>query len=161
MKHCENPNRLRHIIDRLVKCPSIKESNVEVISDYEEAEKDYVNDGHGKDTYFDYIKSVFDAEEVQGFNDNYKNEHTTRAALLAANAVKIAVDKVLDKKAWKNAFCAIRPPGHHADAKDEGGFGFCYINNVVCGARYAQKKYGVKKSVFLTGMCITVILHKN
>jgi len=145
MKHCENPNRLRHIIDRLVKCPSIKESNVEVISDYKEAEKDYVNDGHGKDTYFDYIKSVFDAEEVQGFNDNYKNEHTTRAALLAANAVKIAVDKVLDKKAWKNAFCAIRPPGHHADAKDEGGFGFCYINNVVCGARYAQKKYGVKK----------------
>jgi acetoin utilization deacetylase AcuC-like enzyme len=61
-------------------------------------------------------------------------------ALKAAGGVLNAVDAVFGKKA-RNAFCAVRPPGHHATPNK--GMGFCLFNNVAIAARYAQKKYGV------------------
>jgi len=67
-------------------------------------------------------------------------------ALLAVGAVLTAVDTVLDKKA-KNAFCIVRPPGHHA--KREAGKGFCLFNNVAIGARYAQKTYPFIRKVLI------------
>lgn len=65
-----------------------------------------------------------------------------KVALLAAGGVMAAVDEVMNKKI-KNAFCAIRPPGHHAER--DKAMGFCIFNNVAIGARYVQKEYGVKK----------------
>lgn len=65
-----------------------------------------------------------------------------QVALLAAGAVLTAVDAVMERKA-KNAFCVVRPPGHHATSTQ--GMGFCLLNNVAIGARYVQKKYGLKK----------------
>src|SRR5579885_249896 len=50
-----------------------------------------------------------------------------------------AVDAVMTGAA-RNAFCAVRPPGHHATPSR--GMGFCLFNNVAIAARYAQKKYG-------------------
>ena len=141
--HCENPQRLKSIMQRLRDCESFQEKDVELISEYAEADKSFVNEGHNKDTYYDYIKKIYDPEPSLG--DCYNNIHTSRASLLAANAVKVALDEIYKKKTWKNAFLCIRPPGHHADSTGEGGYGFCYINNVICGARYAQKKYGVKR----------------
>jgi acetoin utilization deacetylase AcuC-like enzyme/formylglycine-generating enzyme required for sulfatase activity len=64
------------------------------------------------------------------------------AALVAVGGVFSAVDAVMDKKV-ANAFCAIRPPGHHA-LKDTA-MGFCIFNNVAIGARYIQKKYNLSK----------------
>lgn len=58
-------------------------------------------------------------------------------ALKAVGGVLRAVDTVIDGKA-KNAFCAVRPPGHHARRKR--GTGFCIFNNIAIAARYAQKK---------------------
>jgi acetoin utilization deacetylase AcuC-like enzyme len=63
-------------------------------------------------------------------------------ALLAAGAVLAAVDAVATGKA-RNAFCAMRPPGHHATPGR--GMGFCIVNNIAIGARYAQKKHGLKR----------------
>lgn len=63
-------------------------------------------------------------------------------AILAAGGVLSAIDAVMEKKIT-NAFCAIRPPGHHA-LKDKA-MGFCIFNNVAIGARYIQKKYGLSK----------------
>lgn len=63
-------------------------------------------------------------------------------ALLSAGGVLTAVDAVMEGKS-KTAFCLIRPPGHHATTSQ--GMGFCIFNNVAIGARYVQKKYGIKR----------------
>jgi len=60
----------------------------------------------------------------------------------AVGGVLNAVDAVCSRRA-RNAFCAVRPPGHHATASR--GMGFCVLNNVAIGARYAQRKHGVAR----------------
>jgi len=64
------------------------------------------------------------------------------AALCAAGALTTAVDAVA-RGEIANAFCAVRPPGHHAEASI--AMGFCIFNNVAIGARYVQRKYGVRR----------------
>lgn len=63
-------------------------------------------------------------------------------ALDAAGGVLNAVDLVVGGSV-KNAFCAVRPPGHHATAVR--GMGFCVFNNVAMAARYAQRKHGIRR----------------
>jgi acetoin utilization deacetylase AcuC-like enzyme len=66
-----------------------------------------------------------------------------QASMLATGGVLVAVDAVC-KGLLDNAFCASRPPGHHATntGKEEG---FCYYNHVAIAARYAQKRYKLKR----------------
>jgi acetoin utilization deacetylase AcuC-like enzyme len=61
-------------------------------------------------------------------------------AVHAAGGVLNAVDAVCSAKV-RNAFCAVRPPGHHANASR--GMGFCLLNNVALAARYAQRRHGI------------------
>ncbi len=63
-------------------------------------------------------------------------------ALRAAGGVCNAVDAVIGGKV-RNAFCAVRPPGHHATANR--GMGFCVFNNIAIGARYAQRKHHLER----------------
>jgi acetoin utilization deacetylase AcuC-like enzyme len=63
-------------------------------------------------------------------------------ALYATGAVLNAVDAVFERAA-DNAFCIVRPPGHHATP--DRGMGFCIFNNVAIGARYAQQKHGAER----------------
>jgi acetoin utilization deacetylase AcuC-like enzyme len=63
-------------------------------------------------------------------------------ACRAAGGVSSAVDAVFDGRA-RNAFCCVRPPGHHATANR--GMGFCILNNVAVGARYAQRRHGIER----------------
>lgn len=63
-------------------------------------------------------------------------------AFLAVSGVLKAIDAVM-KGEVVNAFCAVRPPGHHAEV--DKPMGFCYFNNVAIGARYLQKEYGIEK----------------
>ena len=65
------------------------------------------------------------------------------AAALSASGVLSAVDAVCRGEV-KNAFCAVRPPGHHAHdlGREEG---FCYYNNVAVAARHAQKAHGCSR----------------
>lgn len=63
-------------------------------------------------------------------------------ALDAAGGLMNAIDQVFNKTA-ANAFCAVRPPGHHA--RPNQGMGFCIFNNVAIAARYAQRKHGIER----------------
>jgi acetoin utilization deacetylase AcuC-like enzyme len=67
---------------------------------------------------------------------------TWRAALRAAGAAVAATDAVLDGRA-ENAFCAVRPPGHHATRGE--AMGFCFFNNVAVAARHALDVRGLKR----------------
>jgi acetoin utilization deacetylase AcuC-like enzyme len=74
--------------------------------------------------------------------DTIANPHTWQAALRAAGAAVAATDLVLDGKA-RNAFCAVRPPGHHA-TRDQT-MGFCFFNNVAVAARHALDVRGLER----------------
>lgn len=63
-------------------------------------------------------------------------------ALRAAGTCLNAIDLVMSGNA-KNAFCIVRPPGHHASAAR--GMGFCLFNNIAIAARYAQSRYAVER----------------
>ena len=74
--------------------------------------------------------------------DTSVSPRTWDVALKAVGGVLNAVDAVVSRKAV-NAFCAVRPPGHHA--RPEQGMGFCVFNNIALAARYAQRKHGVER----------------
>ncbi|MDA1097457.1 MAG: histone deacetylase family protein [Proteobacteria bacterium] len=74
--------------------------------------------------------------------DTAMNPATLEAAQRAAGAVCGAVDAVMAGQA-SNAFCAVRPPGHHAEP--ERSMGFCIFNSVAIGARHAQESHGLKR----------------
>ena len=74
--------------------------------------------------------------------DTYLSRDTLTAARYAAGAAIKAVDMVMKTHA-KNAFCAIRPPGHHAFADKASGF--CFINNVAVAAMHAIAEYRLQR----------------
>jgi acetoin utilization deacetylase AcuC-like enzyme len=70
------------------------------------------------------------------------SSQSLEAARLAAGSVLGAVDSVFAREV-RNAFCLVRPPGHHASAAR--GMGFCLFNNVAIAARYAQRVHGAER----------------
>ncbi len=74
--------------------------------------------------------------------DTILSPQSGRAALRAAGAVAAAVDAVVAGEA-DNAFCAVRPPGHHAEP--ERAMGFCLFNNVAIGALRAREAHGLAR----------------
>lgn len=74
--------------------------------------------------------------------DTYVSAKSYEAAIRAAGAPLTAIDAVL-KGEIDNAYCLVRPPGHHA-LKD-GAMGFCLFNNVAIAARYAIEKHGLER----------------
>jgi len=75
-------------------------------------------------------------------NDTILSSGSGIAAFQAVTTVCDAVDKVLNKQA-NNAFCAIRPPGHHAEP--DRAMGFCLFNNIAIAAEYACKQYQIER----------------
>jgi acetoin utilization deacetylase AcuC-like enzyme len=74
--------------------------------------------------------------------DTSLNVHTWDAALRAAGAALAATDAVIAGE-LENAFCSVRPPGHHA-CRDKA-MGFCFFNNVAVAAKYALERHGLKR----------------
>ena len=93
-----------------------------------------------------YVQSVFDASPAQGVvhfdADTTMNPHTLQAALRAAGAGVMAVDLIMQKKV-NEAFCSVRPPGHHAERNR--AMGFCFFNNIAVAAAHAIEAYGFEK----------------
>ena len=74
--------------------------------------------------------------------DTSINVHTWQAALRAAGAAVAATDAVMSGEI-ANAFCSVRPPGHHAEASK--AMGFCFFNNVAIAANYALERHRLKR----------------
>jgi len=90
----------------------------------------------------DHIERVFNKIPLEGNamldGDTYLSAGSEQAALRAAGAVCQGVDLVM-AGSYKNAFCAVRPPGHHAEP--DHAMGFCLFNSVAIAALYARSKY--------------------
>jgi acetoin utilization deacetylase AcuC-like enzyme len=93
-----------------------------------------------------YIERLKSSVPRQGYwpldPDTSMNPHTWDAALRSAGAVVEATDRVVARD-LANAFCAIRPPGHHA--RRAAAMGFCFFNNVAVGARHALEAHGLAR----------------
>lgn len=79
-------------------------------------------------------------------SDTLMNPASLDAARVAAGAVIRGVDHVYRGQA-DNVFCAVRPPGHHAEGTD--AMGFCFYNNVAVGAAHARERYGARRIAIL------------
>lgn len=94
----------------------------------------------------DYIHSIEAAAPQQGLvyldPDTAMNPYTLEAALRAAGATVLATDLVMGGQV-ENAFCNVRPPGHHATRNQS--MGFCIFNNVAVGVAHAMAQYGLKR----------------
>ena len=94
----------------------------------------------------DYINQVNQSFPNDGFafldGDTIVSPGSKDATKDAVGSIIAAIDGV-ENKEFKNAFCAVRPPGHHAEK--EKAMGFCIYNNVAVGANYLIEKYKYKK----------------
>jgi acetoin utilization deacetylase AcuC-like enzyme len=93
-----------------------------------------------------YVDFVFARAPQSGLvqldGDTAMNKYSLDAALVSAGAAIKAVDMVMAKEA-ENAFCNIRPPGHHAGR--ESAAGFCIFNNIAVAAAHAMEQYGLQR----------------
>lgn len=78
--------------------------------------------------------------------DTYVSAKSYEAALKAAGAPLVAIDAIM-KGEINNAYCLVRPPGHHA--LPEAAMGFCIFNNVAVAARYAIDRYGLERVMII------------
>jgi len=93
--------------------------------------------------YIDWVLEQIPKEGWAGLDaDTIVSPGSGEAALRAAGAVCAAVDAVVQGEA-RNAFCAVRPPGHHAEP--EHAMGFCLFNNVAIGAAHARAVHGLQR----------------
>ncbi len=90
-----------------------------------------------------YVDLIFEHAPTEGYvqldPDTSMNPHTLSAARRAAGAGVMAVDEVIAGRS-KNAFCAVRPCGHHATTGRP--MGFCLFNNIGVAAAYAHREAG-------------------
>ena len=132
--HPESPDRLRSVMtalkafENLLREDAPRADRAALLAVHDQAHVDAI------------LGSLNDEAHQNGFAvidaDTVMSAGSSEAALRAAGAVIAAVDRVAEKK-MKNAFCAVRPPGHHAPANR--AMGFCLFNNVAVGAFHARK----------------------
>ena len=98
----------------------------------------------------EHVDMVFEAAPERGYAyldpDTSMNPHSLDAALRAAGAVVAATDMVMNGEV-RNAFCAVRPPGHHATP--DRPMGFCMFNNVAVGAMHALETHLLERVAVL------------
>jgi acetoin utilization deacetylase AcuC-like enzyme len=143
--HPERPARMQ-AIDQALADPrfgALVRRDAPLRDDAEEAilrahSGDYFNRLRAVALRTDELPYVFDG------GDTVMSAGTWNAALRGVGAVLLAVDAVMDPVAGvRNAFCQVRPPGHHATAGR--AMGFCFLSNVAIGALYARARYGARR----------------
>lgn len=93
--------------------------------------------------YIEHLEQIVPQNGYRDIDlDTRMNSRTLQAARFAAGSAVLAVDLVATGKA-KNAFCNVRPPGHHATA--DTAMGFCFFNNVAVAAAHAVEVHGMER----------------
>jgi len=137
--HPERPDRLK-AIHRALESGDLLELLVRLEPDY--APLEWVERLHDPD----YIKRFQAACDKGGqifmVQDCGICRESYQTALLAVGGVMLAVEAVMGGQ-LDNAFCAVRPPGHHAER--DRAMGFCFFNNVALGAVYALENFGLER----------------
>ncbi len=133
--HPEMPERYRVVVDALKADEGLWNSLNEITP--EKASQGVVQAAHTKE-HFKRVEGAFANGLDRLDADTTISMQSFDASLFAAGGAIAAVDAVMQGEA-RNAFVAVRPPGHHATA--ERAMGFCIFNNVAVAARYAQNRY--------------------
>ncbi|MGH2568077.1 MAG: histone deacetylase family protein [Bacteroidota bacterium] len=141
--HPERPQRLQAVVKHLLSTELWKKLQHLQPSP---AQRDWLLAVHPEQYVETVERRCRAGETVLDSGDTHVCRESYDIALLAAGAVVQAVDLVMTNQLVR-AFCAVRPPGHHAETAT--AIGFCLFNNVAIGARYAQKKYGVERVAIL------------
>ncbi|THJ19401.1 MAG: histone deacetylase [Nitrospira sp. CG24D] len=139
MGHPESPNRLRAIMQQLEQSGTMAQlTRIEPRM----AEDEWITRVHTA-AYLASLKQHAPASgRVSLDPDTSMSPGSLTAAYLATGGALAAVDAIMTKQV-DHVFCAVRPPGHHAEASR--AMGFCLLNNVAIAARYAQKKHGLSR----------------
>ncbi len=107
---------------------------------------DIIKDVHDSD-YIDLVKNSFPTKGFSSLDgDTVISPGSKKATFDAAGSIITAIDGV-QNKVFKNAFCNVRPPGHHSNQNKAAGF--CILNNVAIGAKYLLNKYKYNKIAIL------------
>jgi acetoin utilization deacetylase AcuC-like enzyme len=137
--HPECPARLRAIEDRLSAA-----GIMDWLKHIEAPEVDLAALRHAHDSL--YLAELDAAQPGSGYThvdpDTFMNAYTLRAARRAAGALVRGVDGVMSGE-FKRAFCAVRPPGHHATRNE--AMGFCFYNNAAVGVLHALEHHGLAR----------------
>ncbi len=133
--HPERASRLQAILRKLEKTRLI--DKLKLIEPESATIEDIVS-VHAKD----YVLSIKEHGPGNLDPDTVISKDSFDAALFSAGAVIKGIDLVLKGDAG-NVFCMVRPPGHHA--RPSQAMGFCIFNNIAIGARYIQRKRGLKR----------------
>ena len=108
----------------------------------ERADLKWVESVHSTDYIRRFEEVCYAGKRTLDSPDNRMCTETFETALLAVGGVLKVLDLVMQDE-LDNAFCAVRPPGHHAEVSE--AMGFCYFNNIAIAARYLQQKWHISK----------------
>lgn len=136
--HPECPDRLRVIM------AALEDEDFKELDRQEApvADRSLIDRAHDEAYVTEILENVPEEGRVYLDPDTSMCPASGEAALRAVGGVCAAVDDVLTGKA-DNAFCAVRPPGHHAER--DRAMGFCLFNNVAVAAEHARAAYGLKR----------------
>lgn len=141
--HPESPQRLRAIMARLEQTGLLPTL---VRIDPQTTPEDSITDWITKIHAYRYVKGLKISSPSQGHvsldPDTTMSPGSLGAAYLAVGGVLAAADAIMERRV-DNAFCAVRPPGHHAEG--DHAMGFCLFNNVAVAARYFQERHGLER----------------
>lgn len=137
--HPERPERLDAVTSALERDGAVREM---IRIQPRPATDDELATVHTRDYIGLAKREIAAGKRILSTGDTDVTPRSLDVALHAAGGVLAAVDAIFDRKV-KNAFCAVRPPGHHATPTR--GMGFCIFNNVAVAARYAQKRHGAQR----------------
>ena len=136
--HPERPDRLR-IIERILATPPFDDLLRE---EAPLASAEQITRAHAEDYYHRIEQAAPDEGFEQLDPDTWMSPKSFEAALRGAGAAVRAVDAVMRREA-ENAFCATRPPGHHAETRR--AMGFCLFNNAAIAAYHAREVYDAER----------------